>query len=411
MNVENLRERYPALITWMKNEGYHKNYLYHVEREIKRILAKAEKEGWKSYRDVYQEYASRLKSAHTLRNKRTFLGLIEHFDDFGLYPDSRRRQKIVQRATYHMLTDEFKAVIDYYCEAEKKRGKKDTTIYNEASHASTFLYVLQEHGFETLEAITEEAVLSVFIGEDGCLRRSCSYKKDVAAVIKACITYDTETFNRILSYLPKLRESRKNIQYLQPEEIAALKQALADTNSPLSFRNRAIGMLILKTGLRCCDIAGMTLASINWDCDLIYISQQKTEVPLELPLTATVGNAVYDYLTLERPKVESEYIFISENRPYGRLKSASLGNIADKLLATANIRQSDSDRRGFHIFRHNLATALLGNGVARPVISQILGHADPDSLEPYLSADITHLKECALSIECFPMDEGVFANA
>jgi len=411
MNVENLKEKYPELIAWMKNEGYHNNYVYHVEREIKRILIKAEKEGWKSYRDVYQEYEGRLKSAHTLRNKRTFLGLIEHFESYGLYPDSRRRQNIVQRAKYHVLTDEFKAVIDYYCGAEKKRKKKDNTIYNEASHASTFLYALQEQGFETLEAITEDAVLSVFIGEDGSLRRSCSYKKDVAAVFKVCAAYEPETFDRILSYLPMLRESRKNIQYLNPEEIAALKQVLADTNSPLSLRDKAIGMLILKTGLRCCDIAGMKLSSIDWDGDLIYINQQKTEVPLELPLTAVVGNAIYDYLKQERPKTESEYIFIAENRPYGCLKSRSIGNIADKLLKAANIRQSDGDRRGFHIFRHYLATSLLGKGVARPVISQILGHDSPGSLEPYLSADFVHLKECALSVERFPVNEGVFANA
>ncbi|MBS4025135.1 MAG: tyrosine-type recombinase/integrase [Clostridia bacterium] len=132
---------------------------------------------------------------------------------------------------------------------------------------------------------------------------------------------------------------------------------------------------------------------------------------LNLPLTAIVGNAVYDYLTLERPETENEYIFISEQRPYGRLESASLGNIADKLLVAANIRQSNGDRRGFHIFRHRLATALLGNGVARPVISEILGHESPDSLEIYLSADFVHLKECALSIEWIPMDEGVLADA
>ena len=411
MNVENLRERYPELIAYMESTGYHKNYVYHVKREIIRILTKADEEGWKSYSDIYREYAGRLNSTQTLRNKRTFLGLIEHFDVYGQYPDGQRRQKIVKRAKYHILSDEFRTVIDYYCAVEKKRGKKDTTIYGESYNASTFLYTLQEKNLETLQAITEEAVLSVFIGMDGHLRRSCSYKKNVAAVFKACIPQDPETFKRILSYFPMLRETRKNIQYLRPEEITAIKQTLKDENSPLSLRDKAISTLVLNTGLRMCDIAGMTLASIDWKKDLILISQQKTEAPLNLPLTAIIGNAVYDYLTLERPETESEYIFISEQRPYERLKSASLGNIADKLLAAANIRQSNGDRRGFHIFRHRLATALLGNGVARPVISQILGHESPDSLEIYLSADFVHLKECALSIEWFPMDEEVLADA
>lgn len=411
MNVQNLRDNHPKLIVFMENAGYFNNYIYQIKREINHILTKADQEGWRSYSDVYLEYAGRLKSPHTLRNKRTFLGLIEHFDMYGQYPDGRRRQKIVKRAKYHMLTDEFKAVIEYYCISEEKRGKKDTTIYSESNNASSFLYTLQEKGYETLQAITEEAVLSVFIGTDGRLRRSCSYKKNVAAVFKACIPHDPEAFERILSFFPALRETHKNIQYLQAEEITAIKQTLKDENSPLSLRDKAISTLVLNTGLRMCDIAGMTLTSIDWEKDLILISQQKTEAPLNLPLTAIVGNAVYAYLTLERPETENEYIFISKQRPYGRLESASLGNIADKLLAAANIRQSNGDRRGFHIFRHRLATALLGNGVARPVISQILGHESPDSLEIYLSADFVHLKECALSIECFPMDEGVLADA
>ena len=53
-----------------------------------------------------------------------------------------------------------------------------------------------------------------------------------------------------------------------------------------------IGILAIYTGLRGCDIAGLTLDAIDWNRDFIYIRQQKTEIPLELPLTAIVGNAI-----------------------------------------------------------------------------------------------------------------------
>jgi integrase len=155
----------------------------------------------------------------------------------------------------------------------------------------------------------------------------------------------------------------------------------------------------------------MTKNSRDWDKDLIFINQQKTGVPLELPLSAVTGNAIYDYMEQERPDTECEYIFVSEDAPHKRLKSGSLGNISDKIMAESNIRQTYGSRRGFHVFRHRLATELLGNGVSRPVISSILGQEDPDSLEPYISADFKHLKECALSIEHFPLSKGVFENA
>ena len=308
-----------------------------------------------------------------------------------------------------MLLPEFKSLIDYYCEAEKKRGKKITTIYTESHNASTFFLSVQQKGIDSLVKITEEAVLSIFMSPDGTRLRSCSYKKNIAAVLKACIPYYPETCHRILAFLPALRETRKNIQYLTSEEIQKIKEALANGENSLTLRDKAIGMLALYTGLRGCDIAGLTLDAIDWDRDLIHITQQKTEFPLELPLTAVVGNAIYDYLTSERPHTESRHLFVSQNKPCDRLKSRSIGNVAVRIMKVAGIRQSKGDRKGFHIFRHHLATALLGNGVPQPVISRTLGHTSPNSLEAYLSADFPHLKECSISIERFPVLEGVFS--
>jgi integrase len=261
---------------------------------------------------------------------------------------------------------------------------------------------------DSLDKTTEEAVLSIFMSPDETLLRSCSYKKNIAAVLKTCIPYHPEICPQVLAFLPALRETRKNIQYLTSEEIQKVKGVLADDENPLTLRDKAIGILALYTGLRGCDILGLTLDAIDWDRDLIYIRQQKTKIFLELPLTAVVGNVIYDYLTSERPFVESRYIFVSQYKPYDKLKSRSIGNVAVRIMKAACIRQLKGDRKGFHIFRHHLATALLENGVPQPVISRTLGHTSPDSLEPYLSADFLHLKECSISIECFPVPGEVF---
>jgi hypothetical protein len=57
-----------------------------------------------------------------------------------------------------------------------------------------------------------------------------------------------------------------------------------------------------------------------------------------------------------------------------------------------------------------LAAALIGADVPAPVVSRILGHESPASLDSYLSADVAHLRECALSVERFPVAEGVFGR-
>jgi len=313
MNVQNLRDNYPKLISCMENNGYSKAYVDRFKREIKKILALADSKDWSCYTDVYLEYTKTPHSPDYLRDKRTLIGGIEQFDVYGRYPDGKRRHELFKRGAYSLLSPEFKSVIDYYCEAEKKRGKKVTTIYTESSNASTFFLSLQKKGIDSLVEISEEAVLSIFISPDEKLLRSYSYKKNIAAVLKVCTPDHQEICHRILAFLPALRETRKNIQYLTLEEIQKIKEVLAGENT-LMLCDKAIGMLALYTGLRGCDIAGMTLDSIDWDRDLISIKQQKTEFSLELPLTAVVGNAIYDYLITERHHTESRYLFLSQHR-------------------------------------------------------------------------------------------------
>jgi integrase len=410
MNVQNLQDNYPKLIFYLETNDYSKTYVDRFKREIEKILSSVNSKEWSCYTDVYFEYTKTLYAPDYLRDKRTIIGAIEQFDVYGRYPDGRRRHELFERGSYPLLSPEFKSVIDLYCEVEKKRGKKLTTIYTGSHNASTFFLSLQQKGINSLGKITEEAVLSIFMSPDETLLRSCSYKKNIAAVLKACIPYHPESCSKVLSFLPALREIRKNIQYLIPEEIQKVKSTLADGENLLTLRDKAIGILALYTGLRGCDIAGLTLDDINWDRDFIDIKQQKTGVPLELPLTAVTGNAIYDYLTSERPETESRTIFVSQHKPYVRLKNRSIGNVAVRIMKAAGIRQSKGDRKGFHLFRHHFATTLLGNGVPQPVISMTLGHTSPDSLESYLRADFPKLKECAINIERFPVPEEVFSH-
>jgi integrase len=153
----------------------------------------------------------------------------------------------------------------------------------------------------------------------------------------------------------------------------------------------------------------LRMDSINWATEKLWIIQQKTEIPLELPLMPIVGNAIYDYITAERPDSDYRFLILSETRPFTPLVGRSIGSIVSKILRVVGIRQDKGARKGTHIFRHHLASSLMGNGIPQPIISRTLGHTSPDSLEPYLRADFVHLKECALSIEKFPVAEEVFA--
>ena len=100
-------------------------------------------------------------------------------------------------------------------------------------------------------------------------------------------------------------------------------------------------------------------------------------MPVEIPLSAVVGNAVYDYLEQERPDTGSVRLFLSETHPFSPMSAQGIANIVAKACRLAGIRQDPGDRKGTHIFRHNLASSMLENGVPQPVITQTLGHTAP----------------------------------
>jgi len=56
MNVQNLQDNYPKLISYMENNGYSKTYVDRFKREITKIMVLADSEDWSCYTDVYLEY-------------------------------------------------------------------------------------------------------------------------------------------------------------------------------------------------------------------------------------------------------------------------------------------------------------------------------------------------------------------
>jgi len=408
MNFTNLRVHYSKLLSYLKKEGYTQSYIRCIEEDIRWILKNEQYKSWQTYIEIYRERVSKSKSGGYKKNKRISFGAIEQFDIYGEYPNRRAKNSFIRRSAYYQLNPEYKELIDFYKQSDKIRGLKENTINGNATNTAFFLYAMQNKGLKNLGSIREEDVLSFFLDDRGVLSKSSSYKKQIAAVFKAGINLNATECRKILAYLPRIRPKRKNIQFLTPEEVERIHTMLNDETVSISLRDRAIGKLLFFTGIRPCDIAEMELNSINWAAEEINLPQQKTGEPLNLPLTAAIGNSIYDYIANERPESRNPHLFLGELYPHYPFEAGAVWNISAKIYKTAGIRQKKDDRRGTHLFRYNVATSFLGSGIPRSVISQTLGHIDPLSLEPYLYADLTHLKECALSIEAFPVSEEVF---
>lgn len=182
------------------------------------------------------------------------------------------------------------------------------------------------------------------------------------------------------------------------EELKQLLEAI-DRGSPKGKRDYAILLLVCCLGIRCTDIKRLRLDHFHWEEKQLVFVQSKTKELISLPLTAEVGWAVIDYLKYGRPNIDTPYLFVKHIAPFGPFSETDhLHQLIQGYMKQAHL-PTLKKRRGMHSLRHTLASVLLENNTPLCIISDILGHADPDSTAVYLKVDLQKLKECSLDFE------------
>lgn len=207
---------------------------------------------------------------------------------------------------------------------------------------------------------------------------------------------ETEDFiTEIPEHLPK---KRNIVKVYSDEEYDKIISYLNNSNN-ISLRNKAITIMAMNTGLRAVDICSLRLNDIDWEHDIINISQQKTGKPFSIPLTDAVGNALVDYLLNERPSnSEYDHVFLRSVTPYKPIMGhAGIRNILFNVIKETDI-ESNGRIYGTRITRHSAASRMLRNGVPLSVISEALGHSNKNSVMIYLSTDDAKLAECTLPL-------------
>jgi len=181
----------------------------------------------------------------------------------------------------------------------------------------------------------------------------------------------------------------------EQDEIDAML-ATIDRRSPLGKRDYAILLIAVKLGLRSSDIRALKFDSIDWEQNLIRLTQIKTKEPLVLPLMPDVGWALIDYIKNGRPASNFPEIFVQQVAPHEPFQN--LDNVLVRAMQKAKIKPNRIAHHGLHALRHTLASTLLENETPIYVIQEILGHVNSHTTARYTSIDINQLKTCALEV-------------
>lgn len=406
MDTKSLQSRYPALLEYMKAIGYHHVTIARFHAEIKRIIRFASSPEVKSYDDFYEKMYGKSVfgvPAWKSREKKRLLNQIRLFDEENIFPDNTFYRVTSARSCYNQLLPEFKSIADYIGDVMAKRRLKPTTIATTKNCIGAFfLTICNNNKVSRIHEIDEDMVSRYFIRDNKLYLCSGSVCRIKRALLDASGHKYGAECARIAKFIPKTKRIQRMYPGLSEENKEKVEQYILDETNKLSNRDRAIMLLIYYTGLRSCDVANLKIDNLDWQRGLLLIEQQKTGAELKLKLEPIIGNAIYNYITTERHKVNIPNIFLAADHHHRAVKPGTIGAICTRVMTAAGI-DVESCRTGTHVFRHKVATDLIETGINIPTISALLGHTKPQSVNHYVGSTYHRLKQCALSIEDYPI--------
>ena len=275
------------------------------------------------------------------------------------------------------------------------------TLHGRTTELKIFLDFLHSRKARTLDQI-QALDLSEFVSCRDHLK-----PKTVSRIVS-----DLRSFLRFLTMrgilpkdlsvdLPKIRVPRDaTIPSVWDQELVVRLLEAVDRSSAKGKRDYAILLLACRLGLRAGDIRTLKLDQLHWEDSTIEVMQSKTGMPLSLPLTNEVGEALIDYLKSGRPQTAYREVFLKVNPPFDPfMGNTNLHHIVTYWRRLAGIRFRTPQKRGMHSLRHTLATRLLEKGTPFTTIAGILGHTSLESTRIYAKADVEALRSVALDPE------------
>ena len=165
--------------------------------------------------------------------------------------------------------------------------------------------------------------------------------------------------------------------------------ASCDRRTAVGRRDYAVILVLLRLGLRACEVAALRLTDIDWRAGQITVHGKGQRVD-QLPLPVEVGEAIAAYLRHARPRTDRREVFLRVTAPRAGLQRGGVSLIVRRACLRAGLTPC-----GSHRLRHSLACAMVRAGVGLPQIGQVLRHRDATSTSIYARVDIDQLRTVA----------------
>jgi integrase len=356
-----------------------------------------------SVKDVLAKYYAHIKSrliddeitAYQFQNEVKMINFIQIHYRLGNITGNKQYEPRASR--YRQPNEYYKKLLSEY---EKERIDVYTPATLSCTRASIrdFIFFLEDNGINDVSEIAREIMSDYIISLSGKYNSNIGYALGRVRIFCRHLA-NRNLIDGNLVYCLEVR-SAKRIKLREGFSLEEINRIIAAVNKCSFAGKRDYAMFLLgkHTGLRGIDVRELKRKDIDWEHKEIRIIQHKTRKPLRLPLENIVGNAIADYLDNVRPECDCENVFVTTSAPYVPLSKSALSGAVKRTAANAGIEWEPHERKGYHSFRHAMATNLLAADISPDMIAEVLGHASPKSTKPYYSTNIEQLRMCAVPI-------------
>ncbi|MDF7821409.1 tyrosine-type recombinase/integrase [Runella sp. MFBS21] len=382
-----------ACVAWLRGEGYSETRIQDYLRLWKSGIKKFMEEHSLAFysTEVGARFINSPLPFDSATYKRAVRRSVAVLSDFLLNGKVSRR--IVHRVNYELPGEIGDAAKAFIASREELRLSM-LTLSEHRRVLSYFIQHLSMKSIHQVSGINEQHVLSFLASSQNCKDKFLNTTRLFFRYLYACKLVD-----RNIEYVigrNNFLQREKLPSVYDADEIRQIEGAV-DRSDPVGKRDYAMLLLATRLGLRSSDIAGLQFTNLDWDNNLIRLTQYKTKREVELPLLANIGDAIINYLQYARPVSPLQNVFLSACAPYRMTNRLIINGAISRIIKASKVVVGNR-KFGPHSMRHTLASRLLGNGISLPIISETLGHTDTQTTMKYLRIDINNLRRCALEV-------------
>jgi len=258
----------------------------------------------------------------------------------------------------------------------------------------TFKKFLAYFGDVEIETLNKQHIIRFMASQSNVSAKTLrNYHADLSALWQWAIQQGVCSENPVRQMKAPVAE-KKTIIPLSKVEVSALLESASQSLYP--YRDRAIILTLLDTGIRATELCNLQIKDINRITGHIRVIGKGKKERL-VPISTETIAAIDEYLEIRGENTQTSPLFARKSgKPLDRCKLR-------KTLAELGNKSSVSHVFP-HRFRHTFAIQFLRNGGNIYSLQKILGHSTLDMVKRYLAIaqyDVDHDHAIASPVKCW----------